>query len=379
MKNLSENTLLTNRTMRMALVFVIMSFVATGCKQEQRQQKTAAELDFAVEEHFERGPLTVTVRLEKDEITIADTIWVEFEAVIDEGYEVELPSMAAFMAGEESWGVLDYRTLPEKLLPGDKIRYRKRARLEPIVSGTYNIPALPIIFYKKDQAKQAEDPCLPPAFGARPEETFELISEAMPVKVNSLVDEDHADLEISGIRDVAQPRRESDRQWYLLLLIPAGLLMAAMAFFLIHKNRGRKEIKIMLAAHELAYERLRRLSAENLIDEGRTREFFERISNILRWYIEHRFRLRAPERTTEEFLGEIRQTDILTREQQQMLEEFLTLCDKVKFGLYGPTVKEIQRTFDLTKNFIEATKIAEKQVDVTGQVQESQPATARSA
>jgi hypothetical protein len=40
----------------------------------------------------------------------------------------------------------------------------------------------------------------------------------------------------------------------------------------------------------------------------------------------------------------------------------------VKFALYGPTKTEIQETFDLTKGFVEATRITDKQVDVTEQV-----------
>ena len=125
----------------------------------------------------------------------------------------------------------------------------------------------------------------------------------------------------------------------------------------------------MKAAHEIAYERLRKLAEENLIEAGKIKEFYERISHILRCYIEHRFDLKAPERTTEEFLLEAQATSILTGDQKTMLQGFLEHCDMVKFARYGPTKTEIQKTFDLTKEFIEATRIAEKQVDVTEKVQ----------
>lgn len=357
---------------------VVIAAVLTGCEKDQTEQ--AEKIEYALEKTFERGPLTVHVKVEKEEITIADTVRVRFDAISDETYEVEMPTMAAFLAGEENWGILDYTSLPDRLLQDDKILRSKLARLEPVVSGTYNIPALPFIFYKKSEKDAPADPCLPPAFGARPEETFELVTEAVPVEVISLIDEEQADLDISGIKDVAAPEETNRAGWYILIGAGTILITAAIiVFILIRRKQTPQETKILVSAHELAYQRLRKLAEENLIEQDRVKEFYERISTILRWYIEHRFRLRAPERTTEEFLNEMRQTDVLNLDQQRMLSEFLTHCDLVKFARYGPTEQEIQHTFDLTKNFIEATRITEKQVDVTGQVRQHHDEAARSA
>jgi hypothetical protein len=75
--------------------------------------------------------------------------------------------------------------------------------------------------------------------------------------------------------------------------------------------------------------------------------------------------LRAPERTTEEFLAELQTTDILAPTEKQTLEEFLTHCDLVKFAKYDPTKDQIQRTFDLVKIFIEKTRSDQNKIDVT--------------
>ena len=52
-----------------------------------------------------------------------------------------------------------------------------------------------------------------------------------------------------------------------------------------------------------------------------------------------------------------------------MLEEFLTHCDLVKFAKHDPTTEQVQRTFDLVKDFIERTKSEERKVDVTDSVE----------
>jgi len=104
---------------------------------------------------------------------------------------------------------------------------------------------------------------------------------------------------------------------------------------------------------------------EDLVGAGKIKEFYERISDILRHYIEHRFSLRAPESTTEEFLAELANTEVLPVSEKQRLGEFLKHCDLVKFAKHNPTTQQIQETFDLVKDFIEKTKSDERKVDVT--------------
>ena len=133
------------------------------------------------------------------------------------------------------------------------------------------------------------------------------------------------------------------------------------------------EIRVYKPAHEVAYARLQALIAEDLVGAGRIKEFYQRINAILRHYIEDRFHLRAPERTTEEFLAELRETNHLNEQHKASLGQFLEHCDLVKFAKHQPGEAEIQRTFDLVKQFIETTHSDESQVDVTDHVVTTPP------
>ncbi len=42
----------------------------------------------------------------------------------------------------------------------------------------------------------------------------------------------------------------------------------------------------------------------------------------------------------------------MTLEQKKMLREFLLQCDLVKFATYVPVDEEIQRVFDICKQFV---------------------------
>jgi hypothetical protein len=174
-----------------------------------------------------------------------------------------------------------------------------------------------------------------------------------------------ANLTIADIEGVVAMPKQTSYMW-ILILSAAVIVVAAEATIFYFKRKHIKElVRIFKPAHEIAYERLRVLVGQNLIETGKIKEFYEGISDILRHYIEHRFDLRAPERTTEEFLFEIRYSTALSLSDKENLGEFLKHCDMVKFAKYNPTNEQIQKTFDLVKKFIEKTKSQEKQIDVT--------------
>jgi hypothetical protein len=140
-----------------------------------------------------------------------------------------------------------------------------------------------------------------------------------------------------------------------------GLLLSGIGCWLIIKVRkGRTKrhqlFTIKRAPHEIAYELLEKLSKEDLISRGMIKEYYYRITNILRHYIENRFGLLAPERTTEEFLKEMAQTNILEDTHKSLISEFLEHCDMVKYAKYGPSKNEVTETFNSARRLIDETK-----------------------
>ena len=339
-----------------AAVYIILTILAglwaAGCGGEKADDSPEAE--YEIDQKYERGPLTVYVKVDKSEISISDTIRLHLEALIDQGYEVDMPPLAEAL-GKYELGILDYKSQPDKLGDKDRLLIQRDYRLEPIVSGSFTIPALKFIFREKGMSADSSE-------GPR---QYELLTEEIPIEVTSLLDEERGDLTIADIKEAASMPRGKSYWW--VWLGGGGVVLGGIvtALILIMGRRKVKQIRILTTAHQLAYERLEKLIGEDLTGQGRIKEFYERISNILRWYIEHRFNLKAPERTTEEFLAELPTTKVLSGTDQERLAELLTHCDLVKFAKYSPTTEQIQKTFDLVKDFIETTKSQEKKIDVT--------------
>ena len=106
----------------------------------------------------------------------------------------------------------------------------------------------------------------------------------------------------------------------------------------------------------IAYEQLEKIKKEDLPGHGMIKEYYSRVSNAARHYLENRFGLRAPEQTTEEFLYDMSSTDYLTVRQQDLVGEFLNECDLVKFARYGPTENEIERVYSAAVKLIDETR-----------------------
>ncbi|HUI08526.1 MAG TPA: hypothetical protein VL486_16110 [Verrucomicrobiae bacterium] len=154
--------------------------------------------------------------------------------------------------------------------------------------------------------------------------------------------------------------------WWLWLLL---LVAAAAAFFWFKKRRSppvATDAVAPLSPFEAAIRALRQLREENPPVE----EFYTRLSDIVRRYLEGQLGLRAPERTTEEFLYEVSRDHALSPEHRELLEGFLQESDLVKFARFRPREEDKQRAFDAAEKFVNETRPTVAANEIRGTVSE---------
>jgi hypothetical protein len=138
--------------------------------------------------------------------------------------------------------------------------------------------------------------------------------------------------------------------------VGVGLVCAAaLAWWLWRRRRQRQalpEPQVVIAPHEKARARLQ--EALGLLNQPGP--FCVLVSDTIRVYLEERFRLRAPERTTEEFLEELTSSPLLTYDQKRTLGEFLMGCDLVKFARYEPGETELRSIYDAAVRLVDETE-----------------------
>ena len=138
--------------------------------------------------------------------------------------------------------------------------------------------------------------------------------------------------------------------WWWLVIVLALLVIAAVSIWLWKRKKPTTATEIVVppTALEIAIEALRQLQEDNPPVE----QFFIRLSNIVRQYLEARFALHAPERTTEEFLCEVSQNRTLSEAHKELLGAFLQECDLVKFARHQPDAADRQRAFRAAERFL---------------------------
>jgi hypothetical protein len=158
----------------------------------------------------------------------------------------------------------------------------------------------------------------------------------------------------NALRDI-KPPVEIPTGWVWVIWAVGALLLAGIAYFAWRywqKRRTQIAIPSIIPAHVRAKQKLE--AALELL--GQPREFCIMVSDTIRHYLEERFTFRAPERTTEEFLIELRKTNLLTPDQKESLGEFLKSCDLVKFARYEPGEAELRDLHASAVRLVEETE-----------------------
>jgi len=141
--------------------------------------------------------------------------------------------------------------------------------------------------------------------------------------------------------------------WVLIALAAAGV-GAGVYFWLRRKQQAAKEAALAARpAHEKAIEALEALRGQ--LSEDNYMAFIMEVSRILRVYIQDRFELRAPHRSTEEFLTEASMNDQLCAEYQELLGDFLRQCDLVKFARRSAALRQMETLFRTAEHFVKDT------------------------
>ncbi len=170
--------------------------------------------------------------------------------------------------------------------------------------------------------------------------------------VHSTLSETNA-TQLSDIKDIVKPSlRISPKLW-----IPALIISLIIILILIVSRRRNKPRTILQTPdpeppHIIARRALDALRSKPWSPEP----FFTELSRILRTYLEDRFRINAPESTTEELTRSMSHDARLEIKEQQTLRNFLTQADLVKFARADAEGDVMRSAFATVEEFVEQTK-----------------------
>ncbi|MFH1259422.1 MAG: hypothetical protein ABII74_06400 [Elusimicrobiota bacterium] len=279
-------------------------------------------------------PITLQSNVDKNKITIGDQVVYRVELKYDSCLKVELPNIAAQLS---SFEIKDYKIEGPKKHWGKTI-LRHRYVISTFTTGEYAIPPLLIAYWdEKGEKKQ-------------------ISANKMTIFVESVkpkpTDKD-------DIREIKPPVfwKHSFWFWFILILIP---VMAAAGIWGYKFYQQRKLLDILADSgsfrppEEIARERLAKLKETDLLAQEKIKEYYIILAEIVRKYLEARYRIPVIDRTTSELYWEMREAKV-DKKHSQLVKGFLEECDLVKFAKYIPESEIVGEDFSTAEKIVELT------------------------
>jgi hypothetical protein len=298
--------------MRLGVVVGLILLAALPCRAEEAS-----------------GPVSVRVRVEPQTVTIGTRFRFFVEVTSRAGAEVVIAQPSERIGEFE---IVDFGVDPPVERDGQTVlgRWYTLVGFRP---GEHMIESPPV-HYRVPGEEMSE----------APEAEVRVSVESVLEKAGNPTD----------IRDIKGPE-EVPIDWRPYWLVGGAIVAGLLLIFALHRllNRpGRsRPAPPPRPPQEVAAEELERLRRRGLIAEGAFKEYYSTLSGIVRTYVEQRFRIRAPEMTTEEFLlASARSVKLLG-----LLGDFLAESDLVKFARHLPTIADSERAWGAAKRFVDET------------------------
>ena len=301
---------------------VALCLVLCLCAPAERPEKKDV---VPITQAHEGGGARLALHLDRDSLSTAESASLRLEVECGESDGVGFPDLDD---GLGEFAVPRSESLPARLVANRRVVRGREYELQPFLPGEYEIPALTVVLNGSE----------------------EISTTPVTVSVTSVLnDPSDADL-----RDIAEPVDMPVPWWWWALAALAIAAAVAAATWYWHRRR-RQDAPGSVPASEAALAALDALLAESLLEDGRFKLFYQRLSDIVRRYIESRFGIHAPEQTTEEFLAGLAAAPEIGADHQLLLRRFLGRADMVKFAKFVPGADETGASVDAARSFIEQT------------------------
>ena len=150
-------------------------------------------------------------------------------------------------------------------------------------------------------------------------------------------------------------------KWVLLAVVIAGVV----GFLIRRRHAARRAAlggQVAARAHVDALAELEKARA--LMSPPQSRPYGIAVSGIVRHYLERRFALVAPRRTTGEFLLETAASAELEPAHRELLSAFLGSCDFLKFARARAELHELEAQHEAAVRFVTETRVASVKPEV---------------
>lgn len=285
----------------------------------------------------DKGSITVKTTL--------DSAYIEMGRITSLHVEVsgDLSETGGIILPDTLWKDIEIAN-PGNPILSDLGNGRKELKQEIILqafdSGMYTLP--PVLYLQDDKLFESNRPAL----------------KVIPADIDSLItinDYYDAQNQEKYFFDFLPDWFTNYGIWIIIGLIIIGIILY---IYLNWINKGRIPLlptKKPIPPYELAMSRLETLRNERLCEKGEEKEYYTRLVDILRNYLDSRFGINAMEMTSTQILKTLKENEY-TKLSASYIRKILETADFVKFAKVRPLPDDNTASFKSAVRFVEETR-----------------------
>lgn len=297
---------------------------------------------------------TAKATVDPVEIMIGEQSVITIEVIAPKGREVVFPVYdGEIVKGVEVLGMIQ----PDTVYAHDVMTLTQRYVVTSFDSALYHIPYMPLL--------DNTDTIRTNGFGLKvitpelSEMTLSYLEEIKDTPPDTIDMERLGAFDIKDIKEV--PFIWKDYLMPILLVLLILILIAIFIAAVVLYNKKKKKgyfftPKIPDPPHVIALNALNKLKDEKKWAQGYEKEYYTELTDILRKYIEDRFRVKTFEKTSDEILAAMNNF-VEAESSQDSLTQILKLADLVKFAKYKPLTDENDLSLVNSVLFVNQTKV----------------------
>ncbi len=186
----------------------------------------------------------------------------------------------------------------------------------------------------------------------------ELLSDGVYLKVRTVeVDTTRAIRDIRG--PISAPLSFEELAPYLGAALILGLIIGFVWYYFWRKRMNKPLFPVLVRPQgppwETALQSLSLLEDKKLWQQGKIKEYYSELTDILRHYLHQQFSIEAMEMTTSEILAAYDVAGLQT-DPRRLLDNILVMADYAKFAKATPQRNENEQSMTFARQFIDGTK-----------------------
>ena len=290
--------------------------------------------------HFSFLSLRAQVKVESTisamEMLVGQQVMLTVSATADEGATVTFPQEALLPAGIEFMGAVE---MPEEKAGNGQVLYQRGYVLTSFEDTLYYIPPMTVNVDGKEY------------------ETKKLALKVLTVDVDTTDYEKYYGPKTIQDNPFNWELDEWAVPFWLSVLM---LVMLAVTYYLYLRLRDNKPVIARprfirrLLPHQKAMQAIEEIKAEKMVTAEDPKEYYTRLTDTLRKYIEERYGFYAMEMTSSEIIDRLQQAD---PESLAELSQLFQTADLVKFAKYSTLINENDANLVSAIDFINRTKV----------------------